>query len=137
MRDGRIVGEFVPGEASEHDLARGDLCLGCCGPLRTHGNGAGRGDRRDGDRLLADSPYFLTMPNLVDLVEAYSVTTILAAGVFVVLVSGGIDISFTATASATQYLAAYLRRRLRRAGRSDPGDRRRCSASRWAASTRC
>lgn len=54
------------------------------------------------------SPYFLTMPNLVDLVEAYSVTTILAAGVFVVLVSGGIDISFTATASATQYIAAYL-----------------------------
>jgi simple sugar transport system permease protein len=54
------------------------------------------------------SPYFLTAPNLVDLMEAHSVTTILAAGVFVVLVSGGIDISFTATASATQYLAAYL-----------------------------
>src|SRR5262245_54184756 len=54
------------------------------------------------------SPYFLTLPNLVDLMEAHSVTTILAAGVFVVLVSGGIDISFTATASATQYLAAYL-----------------------------
>ena len=47
------------------------------------------------------SPYFLTMPNLVDLIEAYSVTTILAAGVFVVLVSGGIDISFTATARPT------------------------------------
>ncbi len=54
------------------------------------------------------SPYFLTWPNLVDLIEAYSVTTILAAGVFVVLVSGGIDISFAATASAGQYLAAYM-----------------------------
>jgi simple sugar transport system permease protein len=54
------------------------------------------------------SPYFLTISNLVNLIEAYSVTTILAAGVFVVLVSGGIDISFTATASTTQYLAAYL-----------------------------
>jgi simple sugar transport system permease protein len=54
------------------------------------------------------SPYFLTLPNFVNLVEAYSVTTILAAGVFVVLVSGGIDISFTATAAATQYLAATL-----------------------------
>ncbi len=54
------------------------------------------------------SPYFLTAPNIVDLMEAHSVTTVLAAGVFVVLVSGGIDISFTATASATQYLAAYL-----------------------------
>jgi simple sugar transport system permease protein len=58
--------------------------------------------------LSVASPYFLTVANLVDLIEAYSVTTILAAGVFVVLVSGGIDISFTATASAAQYLAAYL-----------------------------
>lgn len=54
------------------------------------------------------SPYFLTASNAVDLVESYSVTTILAAGVFVVLVSGGIDISFAATASAAQYLAAYV-----------------------------
>lgn len=54
------------------------------------------------------SPYFLTISNFVNLVEAYSVTTILAAGAFVVLVSGGIDISFTATAAAAQYLAAYL-----------------------------
>ena len=58
--------------------------------------------------LSLSSPFFLTISNLVNLIEAYSVTTILAAGVFVVLVSGGIDISFTATASATQYLAAYL-----------------------------
>jgi simple sugar transport system permease protein len=58
--------------------------------------------------LSLTSPYFLTISNLVNMVEAYSVTTILAAGVFVVLVSGGIDISFAATASATQYLGAYL-----------------------------
>ena len=50
------------------------------------------------------SPYFLTLSNAADLIEAYSVTTILAAGVLVVLVSGGIDISFTAVASVTQYL---------------------------------
>jgi simple sugar transport system permease protein len=58
--------------------------------------------------LSLSSPYFLTLSNMVNLVEAYTVTTILAAGVFVVLVSGGIDISFTAIASATQYLGAYL-----------------------------
>lgn len=51
------------------------------------------------------SPYFLTLSNAVDLIEAYSVTTILAAGVFVVLVSGGVDISFAAVASVTQYVA--------------------------------
>ena len=32
------------------------------------------------------SPYFFTLSNLVNLIEAYSVTTILAAGAFVVLV---------------------------------------------------
>src|SRR5215469_15095330 len=61
-----------------------------------------------GAALSSSSPYFLTVPNLVNLIEAYSVTTILAAGVLVVLVCGGIDISFTATAAATQYLAATL-----------------------------
>lgn len=54
------------------------------------------------------SPYFLTLANVADLVEAYSVTSILAAGVFVVLVSGGIDISFAAIASVTQYVAAVM-----------------------------
>jgi simple sugar transport system permease protein len=61
-----------------------------------------------GIALSLSSPYFLTIPNLVNLMEAYSVTTILAAGVLVVLVCGGIDISFTATAAATQYFAATL-----------------------------
>jgi simple sugar transport system permease protein len=54
------------------------------------------------------SPYFLTLSNATDLIEAYSVTTILAAGVLVVLVSGGIDISFAAVASVTQYAAAIV-----------------------------
>lgn len=54
------------------------------------------------------TPYFLTLPNFADLIEAYSVTAILAAGVFVVLVSGGIDISFAATASIAQYVAAHI-----------------------------
>src|SRR6476646_266581 len=52
------------------------------------------------------SPAFLTLPNLVDLLESYAVTTILASGVFVVLVSGGIDVSFAAITSVSQYVAA-------------------------------
>jgi len=58
--------------------------------------------------LSLSSPYFLTAPNLINLIETYSVTAILAAGVLVVLVCGGIDISFTATAAAAQYFAAIL-----------------------------
>lgn len=51
---------------------------------------------------------FLTLPNILDLLETYSVQAIIAMGLFVVLVSGGIDISFAATASVAQYCAALL-----------------------------
>jgi simple sugar transport system permease protein len=61
-----------------------------------------------GTLLTVLSPYFLTLSNLVDLVESYSVTAVLALGVFVVLVAGGIDISFAATASVAQYVTAYV-----------------------------
>jgi simple sugar transport system permease protein len=54
------------------------------------------------------APGFLSVGNFVDLLETYSVEGVLALGLFVVLVSGGIDISFMATASVAQYLAAFL-----------------------------
>lgn len=52
------------------------------------------------------APGFLTLANLVDLLETYAVQSIMAMGLLVVLVSGGIDISFAATASVAQYVAA-------------------------------
>ncbi len=55
---------------------------------------------------------FLTLPNVIDLLETYSVQAIIAMGLFVVLVSGGIDISFAATASVAQYCAALLASRV-------------------------
>ena len=54
------------------------------------------------------APGFLTLGNLIDLLETYSVQGILALGLFVVLVAGGIDISFAAVASVAQYVAAHL-----------------------------
>jgi simple sugar transport system permease protein len=54
------------------------------------------------------TPEFLSPGNMVDLVEGASVTAVLAIGLFVVLVAGGIDISFAATASVAQYVAAYF-----------------------------
>ena len=48
---------------------------------------------------------FLTLQNGLDLLTSASFTGMLAAGLLVVLVSGGIDISFTAIASVAQYLA--------------------------------
>lgn len=58
------------------------------------------------------APGFLTLPNVIDLLETYSVQAIMAMGLFVVLVSGGIDISFAATASVAQYCAALAASRL-------------------------
>lgn len=58
--------------------------------------------------LGAVAPGFATLSNLVDLLESSAVQAVLALGLFVVLVSGGIDISFAATASVAQYAAAWL-----------------------------
>ena len=48
------------------------------------------------------SNQFLTLQNLLDLTESYAVSGIFALGLFVVLVTGGIDISFAAVASVVQ-----------------------------------
>src|ERR1700676_1093521 len=54
------------------------------------------------------SKSFLSVGNLVTLLENYSVMAIMAAGLLVVLISGGIDISFAAIAAVSQYLVATL-----------------------------
>jgi simple sugar transport system permease protein len=54
------------------------------------------------------SPSFLSVSNLTTLLESYSVMAIMAAGLLVVLISGGIDISFAAIAAVTQYLVATI-----------------------------
>jgi simple sugar transport system permease protein len=54
------------------------------------------------------NPAFLTVGNGVDLVNSHSFLALLAVGVFVVLVSGGIDVSFTATAAVAQYVTTLL-----------------------------
>src|SRR3954452_20662607 len=51
------------------------------------------------------NPQFLSMQNLFDLLTSYAFVGILALGLLVVLIAGGIDISFTATASVAQYVA--------------------------------
>lgn len=56
--------------------------------------------------LATDS--FLTLQNLFDLLTSNAFVGILASGLLVVLVAGGIDISFTATASVAQYFALTI-----------------------------
>jgi simple sugar transport system permease protein len=49
---------------------------------------------------------FYTLENILDLLTSYTFLGIMSAGMLVVLISGGIDISFTAIASISQYIAA-------------------------------
>ena len=54
------------------------------------------------------NPSFLSFENLLDLGKSSASLGILAIGVFVVLLSGGIDMSFTAIAISGQYIAANV-----------------------------
>ena len=49
---------------------------------------------------------FLTVGNIVDLININAINVIFAVGLLVVLVTGGIDISFAVAASVVQYLTA-------------------------------
>jgi len=49
---------------------------------------------------------FLTLTNVFDLLNLISLNVILAVGLLVVLIAGGIDISFAVAASVVQYLVA-------------------------------
>ncbi|MDI6837981.1 MAG: ABC transporter permease [Rhizobiaceae bacterium] len=51
---------------------------------------------------------FFTLPNLTALLNNNAVNLIWAAGLLVVLIAGGIDISFAVAASIVQYLAVYV-----------------------------
>lgn len=52
------------------------------------------------------SPGFGTIRNLKDLLDSQAVLAIMAAGLLVVVIAGGIDVSFAAIAAVSQYLVA-------------------------------
>jgi simple sugar transport system permease protein len=56
--------------------------------------------------LASDS--FLTLPNFTSLLNNNAVNVIWAVGLLVVLIAGGIDISFAVAASVVQYICVYL-----------------------------
>ena len=51
---------------------------------------------------------FFSVENLFDVLMSYSFLGVMAVGLMVVLISGGIDISFTATATVAQYVMATI-----------------------------
>lgn len=54
------------------------------------------------------NPSFFTLENLFDLLKSYSLMGTFAIGMLFVLISGGIDISFTAIATVAGYVIAVL-----------------------------
>lgn len=58
--------------------------------------------------LSAVKPEFLTLENFFDILRSYAFLGILALGELVVLVSGGIDVSFAAVATVAQYVMGLM-----------------------------
>jgi simple sugar transport system permease protein len=58
--------------------------------------------------ITALNPSFLTLENFFDIIKSYSFMGVMAIGVLVVLISGGIDISFTAVATVGEYVMAII-----------------------------
>ncbi|NSW75193.1 MAG: ABC transporter permease [Candidatus Atribacteria bacterium] len=58
--------------------------------------------------LTVMNPKFLTLENLFDLLRNNSFLGIVALGELIVLISGGIDVSFTATATVAQYIMGVI-----------------------------
>ena len=54
------------------------------------------------------NPAFLTLENLFDLLRSSSGTAILAIGIFLVLISGGVDVSSTTIAIVGQYISVNI-----------------------------
>ncbi len=54
------------------------------------------------------NPSFLSIENLTDLLKSVTVLGIFSLGLFMVIVSGGFDISFTAIAQVTQYAVVAM-----------------------------
>lgn len=58
--------------------------------------------------VTAINPAFLTLENLFDLLRSSSGTAILAVGIFLVLLSGGVDVSCTTIAIVGQYISVNV-----------------------------
>lgn len=58
--------------------------------------------------VTAINPAFLTLENLFDLLRSSSGTAILAIGIFLVLISGGVDVSCTTIAIVGQYISVNV-----------------------------
>lgn len=55
-----------------------------------------------------NTKHFFSLSNLLNLLNSYSFLAIMSAGMLVVLISGGIELSFTAVVTIAEYAIAYI-----------------------------
>ena len=53
------------------------------------------------------TPNFLTYENITNILKSYTVLGIFSLGILMVIISGGVDVSFTAIAQVVQYIVVY------------------------------
>ena len=54
------------------------------------------------------TPNFLNYENISNILKSYTVLGIFALGTLLVIISGGVDVSFTAIAQVVQYVVVYI-----------------------------
>jgi simple sugar transport system permease protein len=54
------------------------------------------------------APNFLSYENITNILKSYTVIGIFSIGVLLVIISGGVDVSFTAIAQVVQYIVVYV-----------------------------
>ncbi|OEJ16223.1 ATPase [Brachyspira hampsonii] len=58
--------------------------------------------------ISALTPNFLNYENISNILKSYTVLGIFALGVLLIIISGGVDVSFTAIAQVVQYIVVYI-----------------------------
>ena len=54
------------------------------------------------------APNFLTYDNITNILKSYTILGIFSLGILLVVISGGVDVSFTAIAQVVQYAVVYI-----------------------------
>jgi simple sugar transport system permease protein len=54
------------------------------------------------------APNFLSYENITNILKSYTVLGVFSIGVLLVIISGGVDVSFTAIAQVVQYIVVYV-----------------------------
>ena len=110
MKKGRIVGEFDRERITENEL-NAMLVTVChsdspCGSafVRSQEFIVAIGILVLSIVITAINPNFFTVGNLFDLLRFITVDGLLALGVLIVLISGGVDVSFPAIANFSTYI---------------------------------